>query len=66
MPAFPYRVTLGRTGLAVGPLAVSGGYRVDEKSLFRALDRGVNYWYHGSLLREDAAQGAAEARPRPL
>jgi aryl-alcohol dehydrogenase-like predicted oxidoreductase len=51
MPAFPNRVTLGRTGLSVCPLAVSGGYKVDEKSLLRAFDRGVNYWYHGSLLR---------------
>jgi aryl-alcohol dehydrogenase-like predicted oxidoreductase len=52
MPAFPNRVRLGKSGLSVGPLAVSGGYRVDDKSLLRALERGVNYWYHGSLLRE--------------
>jgi hypothetical protein len=37
MPAFPNRVTLGRTGLSVCPLAVSGGYGVDDKSLLRAL-----------------------------
>jgi aryl-alcohol dehydrogenase-like predicted oxidoreductase len=48
MAKFPYRVQLGRTGLSVGPLAVSGGYGVDDKSLLRAFDRGVNYWYHGS------------------
>ena len=51
MPSFPNRVTLGRTGLSVCPLAVSGGYGVDDKSLLRAFDRGVNYWYHGSMLR---------------
>jgi len=51
MPAFPNRVTLGRTGLSVGPLAVAGGYGVDDKSLLRAFDRGVNYWYHGSMLK---------------
>ncbi|MGA2450206.1 MAG: aldo/keto reductase [Polyangiaceae bacterium] len=51
MAAFPNRVTLGRTGLRVAPLAVSGGYGVDDKSLLRAFDRGVNYWYHGSLQR---------------
>ena len=51
MPAFPQRVTLGRTGLSVCPLAVSGGYGVDDKSLLRAFDRGVNYWYHGSMLK---------------
>lgn len=50
MAPFPHRVKLGRTDLAVGPLAVSGGYGVDEKSLLRAFERGVNYWYHGSRL----------------
>ncbi len=51
MPGFANRVTLGRTGLSVSPLAVSGGYGIDDKSLLMAFDRGVNYWYHGSLLR---------------
>ena len=51
MPGFPNRVTLGRTGLSVCPLAVAGGYGVDDKSLMRAFERGVNYWYHGSMLR---------------
>ena len=49
MASFPERVTLGRTDLKVGPLAVSGGYGVDAASLRRAFDRGCNYWYHGSL-----------------
>lgn len=48
---FPSRVKLGRTGIEVGPLAVSGGYDVDARSLREALDRGVNYWYHGSIRR---------------
>jgi aryl-alcohol dehydrogenase-like predicted oxidoreductase len=51
MPSFPARIALGRTGLRVGPLAVSGGYGVDARSLRRAFDRGVNYWYHGSIRR---------------
>jgi aryl-alcohol dehydrogenase-like predicted oxidoreductase len=51
MPSFPNRVTLGRTGLSVCPLAVSGGYGAPDKSLLRAFDRGVNYWYHGSMLK---------------
>jgi aryl-alcohol dehydrogenase-like predicted oxidoreductase len=52
MPPFPAHVTLGRTGFEVGPLGVAGGYGVDERSLLRAFDRGVNYWYHGSLRRD--------------
>jgi aryl-alcohol dehydrogenase-like predicted oxidoreductase len=45
------QVKLGRTGLSVGPLAVSGGYGVDAASLREALDHGMNYWYHGSIRR---------------
>lgn len=31
------------------PLGVAGGYGIDERSLLEAFERGVNYWYHGSL-----------------
>jgi aryl-alcohol dehydrogenase-like predicted oxidoreductase len=48
MQGFAERVTLGRSGLSVGPLGVSGGYGVGTQALLRAFDRGVNYWYHGS------------------
>lgn len=49
--SFPRRVKLGRTQREVGPLAVSGGYGVDARSLREAFERGVNYWYHGSVRR---------------
>ncbi len=48
MAGFPRSVTLGRSGLAVGPLGVAGGYGVGAAALRRAFDRGVNYFYHGS------------------
>ncbi len=48
MARFAERVTLGRSGLSVGPLGIAGGYGVGTKALLRAFDRGVNYWYHGS------------------
>jgi aryl-alcohol dehydrogenase-like predicted oxidoreductase len=48
MAPFPARVQLGRSGLQVGPLAVSGGYGVGCKPLLNAFERGVNYFYHGS------------------
>jgi aryl-alcohol dehydrogenase-like predicted oxidoreductase len=51
MAPFAERVTLGRTGLSVSPLGIAGGYGVDEASLLAAFDRGVNYWYHGSMRR---------------
>jgi len=49
MVSFPSRVMLGRSGLSVGPLGVAGGYGVPEQPLLEAFERGVNYWYHGSL-----------------
>jgi aryl-alcohol dehydrogenase-like predicted oxidoreductase len=51
MASFPNRVRLGRSGLSVGPLGVSGGYGVETASLLKAFDRGVNYFYHGSRRR---------------
>lgn len=49
MTAFPSRVGLGSSGLRVAPLGVAGGYGIDERPLLEAFDRGVNYWYHGSV-----------------
>jgi aryl-alcohol dehydrogenase-like predicted oxidoreductase len=60
MAAFPSRVVLGRSGLEVCPLAVSGGMGVDARSLRRALDRGANYWYHGSLRRAGMSEAVRE------
>ena len=48
MATFPERVTLGRSGLAAGPLGVAGGYGVDCAAIRRAVDRGCTYLYHGS------------------
>lgn len=56
MPPFPHRVTLGRSALQVGPLAVSGGYGVGTKALLEAFERGVNYFYHGSRRRPGMAE----------
>lgn len=41
--------TLGRTGLQACRLGVSGGYRAPAKAFEIAFERGVNYFYHGSL-----------------
>jgi len=60
MAPFPDRVKLGRSGLLVGPLGVSGGYGVDSAALLRAFDRGVNYFYHGSRRRQGMARAIRE------
>ena len=48
MASFPFRTTLGRSGLSVGRLGVAGGYGVGTKALLGAFDRGVNFFYQGS------------------
>ena len=49
MASFPSSVVLGQSGLQVCPLGVAGGYGVEEQALLEAFERGVNYFYHGSL-----------------
>lgn len=48
MAGFAERVTLGRSGLTVGPLGVAGGYGVETAAIRKAIDRGCTYLYHGS------------------
>jgi aryl-alcohol dehydrogenase-like predicted oxidoreductase len=57
MAGFPERVTLGRSGLTVGPLGVAGGYGVEAAAIRRAVDRGCTYLYHGSR-REQGMRSA--------
>jgi aryl-alcohol dehydrogenase-like predicted oxidoreductase len=57
MARFPERVTLGRSGLTVGPLGVSGGYGAGTGAFLRAFERGCTYFYHGSR----RAPGMADA-----
>lgn len=60
MAAFPNAVRLGRSQLQVGPLGVAGGYGVDAAALRAAFDRGVNYFYHGSMRRDGMTQAIKE------
>lgn len=57
---FPKSVRLGRTELSVGPLGVASGYGIDTASLREAFDRGVNYWYHGSMRRPGMTRAVRE------
>jgi hypothetical protein len=43
---------LGKTGLNVCRLGVSGGYGAPAKAFEMAFERGCNYFYHGSIRRE--------------
>lgn len=44
-------VTLGRTGLSVGPLGIASGYGAPTAALEEAFERGCNYFTWGTIIR---------------
>lgn len=48
--------SLGKSGLKVGRLGVAGGYGAPASALEEAFERGVNYFYWGSIRRDNMAQ----------
>jgi aryl-alcohol dehydrogenase-like predicted oxidoreductase len=63
MPAFPRRIRLGRSGLDVGKLGVASSYGAPASSFREAFDRGVNYFYWGSLRRRGMRDAIREIAP---
>ena len=57
MAGFPQRVTLGRSGLSVSKLGLGSSFKAPTAAYLEAFDRGVNYFYWGSIRREQ--MGAA-------
>lgn len=51
MNAFSERVTLGRSGLRVSKLGLGSSFRAPAASYLEAFERGVNYFYWGSIRR---------------
>ncbi len=51
MVAFPDRVTLGRSGLSVSKLGLGSSFGAPASSYREAFERGVNYFYWGSIRR---------------
>ena len=69
MAAFPERVTLGRTGLQVSKLGLGSSFGAPTASFREAFDRGVNYFYWGSIRRRamgDAIREIARDRREEL
>jgi len=62
-PTFPERVTLGRSGLRVSPLGLGSSFKAPTSSYREAFERGVNYFYWGSIRREQMAQAIREIAP---
>ena len=53
---FTERRILGRTGLLVGRLGVGSSYGAPTEAFEEAFDRGVNYFYWGSMRKEPMAR----------
>jgi aryl-alcohol dehydrogenase-like predicted oxidoreductase len=51
MSAFSPRVTLGRSGLRVSKLGLGSSFKAPTASYLEAFERGVNYFYWGSIRR---------------
>lgn len=51
MSAFPQRVSLGRSGLSVSKLGLGSSFGAPASAYREAFDRGVNYFYWGSVRR---------------
>ena len=56
--------TLGRTGLEVSRLGLGSSYGVGEKDVERAVERGVNYLYWGSMRRDAFGRAITRAARR--
>ena len=65
MTAFPPRVVLGRSDLQVSKLGLGSSFKAPATSYLEAFERGVNYFYWGSIRRTHMADAIREiARDR--
>ena len=64
MPAFPERIVLGRTGLRVSKLGLGSSFNAPTEAYLEAFERGVNYFYWGSIRRGYMANAIREIGTR--
>jgi aryl-alcohol dehydrogenase-like predicted oxidoreductase len=60
MAAFPQRVPLGRSGLSVSKLGLGSSFKAPTSAYREAFERGVNYFYWGSVRRSAMRTAVAE------
>jgi aryl-alcohol dehydrogenase-like predicted oxidoreductase len=58
------QVTLGRTGLRTAPLGLGSSYGIEERDVERAFDRGIGYFYWGSVRRPAFGRGVRSCAKR--
>ena len=69
MSGFPARTTLGRSGLRVSKLGLGASFKAPTASYLEAFERGVNYFYWGSIRRSlmgDAVRDSGVEWYRPV
>jgi aryl-alcohol dehydrogenase-like predicted oxidoreductase len=57
------KVPLGRTGLLVSRIGIGCSYGIGTSSLLHAFDRGINYFYFGTLRRDAMASAVHQLIP---
>ena len=60
MTAFPIRTSLGRSGMRVSKLGLGSSFKAPTASYLEAFERGVNYFYWGSIRRRLMADAIRE------
>ncbi len=60
MATFSTRVTLGRSGLQVSKLGLGSSFKAPTSSYLEAFDQGVNYFYWGSIRRDEMGSAIRE------
>lgn len=60
MSAFPAVVELGDTGLRSSPIGLGSSYGLGARGVRSAFERGIRFFYWGSLRRGDFGRGLAE------
>ncbi|MBW2271536.1 MAG: hypothetical protein JRH16_23555 [Deltaproteobacteria bacterium] len=63
MAAFPQRIRLGRSDLSVSKLGLGSSFHAPASAFREAFDRGVNYFYWGSLRRGGMMHAIREIAP---
>jgi aryl-alcohol dehydrogenase-like predicted oxidoreductase len=62
--AWAQRVPLGRTGLLVSRVGLGSSYKAPAASYEEAFERGINYFYWGSMRRPEMASALRQLVPR--
>jgi len=60
MTGFPPRIPLGRSGLSVSKLGLGSSFKAPTSAYLEAFDRGVNYFYWGSVRRDAMGRAIRE------